>query len=129
MEGSLTISAAVVMFIMYIIFDMMLRKKKNQSMKKTFFEIKLITNNRHKLFLTIDLLLLAALIFGYFYFFQGHPEQAFLPLFIFLGVSLVLRGIEEWLYKREEKEYEHYWLAAVFFLAIIFLTAPGAFAS
>ncbi|UTR09912.1 DUF4181 domain-containing protein [Evansella sp. LMS18] len=127
MDGSLTISAAVVMFIMYIIFDMMLRKKKNQSMKKTFFEIKLITNNRHKLFLTIDLLLLAALIFSYFYYFQTYPELAFLPLFTFLVVSMVLRGIEEWLYKREEKEYEHYWLGAVFFLAIISLITPGAF--
>lgn len=40
----------------------------------------------------------------------------YITLFIYFFVLNIIRGIEEWLFNRQQKEYYRTWLAASFFL-------------
>ncbi|MBU9723390.1 MULTISPECIES: DUF4181 domain-containing protein [Bacillaceae] len=109
----------IIILVVYLFTDLLLRKKKGHKLSKSF--IKNVFHNRNKLFIAIDILLVIAFLgVAAYASTRFPPTYSPLLLFTFLAFINFLRGLEEWLYKREEKEYQHSWLAVGFLL--VFLT-------
>ncbi|WP_091586850.1 DUF4181 domain-containing protein [Alteribacillus bidgolensis] len=61
------------------------------------------------------------IVFGISIFAAINTIPAYIILFIYFFALNIIRGIEEWLFNRQQKEYYHTWLAASFFLVALIL--------
>ncbi len=109
-----TLSYILVLFALYLIIEILLRRKFKTKIRKM-----LIGNGfkkRHRVFLTIEILLIISYGTVSLLLIQlVSPTLLPYVMFVFFSLLYVLRGTEEWLFKRKKKEYYHSWLAAGFF--------------
>ncbi|WP_394141631.1 DUF4181 domain-containing protein [Cytobacillus oceanisediminis] len=96
--------------VIYLIIELFLRKKLKTNRKSGFLRI---FKGRNKIFLTVEIVILIS--FLVLIFFKPPVFSVFGP-FVFLFILFLLRGLEEWVFRRHEKEYYHSWLGASFFL-------------
>lgn len=76
----------------------------------------LFTAGRKKHFIIIEIILFAFLAIACFALIDYYPFSVTLSLTLFFTFVFILRGIEEWIYKKEKKGYYHEWLASISFL-------------
>ncbi|WP_078411312.1 DUF4181 domain-containing protein [Priestia abyssalis] len=100
----------LLLFVIYMTTESFLRKKLKTKPQKGFSKV---FKGRNKIFVAIEIVL----FISFFIIIFSLPSV--LPVFgsfVFIFILYVLRGLEEWMFRRHEKEYYHSWLAACFFL-------------
>ncbi|WP_158736062.1 DUF4181 domain-containing protein [Alteribacillus sp. YIM 98480] len=108
----MTIIILLILVIIYFSIDISLRRKLQTKPRKGFFH-----NNwegRNRFFLISEIVLI--IVFTISIFAGINTIPAYIIIFIYFFTLNILRGTEEWLFKRQQKEYYHTWLAACFFL-------------
>lgn len=112
----------LIFLVIVITIELILRKKKNQSWWKGFYTGKSMFDDRNKTFLMLEVLLLIGFVFGMIVF---TTLSMTIPYYVHMVVFFLLlygfRGLEQWMFKREEKEYQHYWLGTSYFVVALFI--------
>ncbi|GAA0342408.1 hypothetical protein GCM10008967_36020 [Bacillus carboniphilus] len=105
-----------ILFIPYIIADILLRKK-------TGVKMRWVQNNfkdRNRFFLTVDVIVMVFSLLATVNLTIKYPGTPPFMIIIFFLVSSLLQGLEQWLYKREKQEHLHTWLASgVIFASLV----------
>ncbi|PPA71693.1 DUF4181 domain-containing protein [Jeotgalibacillus proteolyticus] len=105
--------------------DALMRLKKKQSIFKSFHIGGTYIKDSGKFFSIAQFSLFIAFVAGLFYVADNglSPSHLSLVTFTYLFFISCVDSVEQWIYKKEEKEYQHMWLAAsfsvVFFLFIL----------
>lgn len=107
------------LLVIYLIADNIIKNKfriqERPKVKKGFFKS---YKDRKKIFVIIEIMLLVS--FFIILFLVPSISSSF-AVFVFLFVIWVLQGLEDWLFKRQEKQYYRLFLASLFALAVILL--------
>lgn len=109
----------LIVFAVHMIIDLVLRKKLKIKIQKGFFRS---FKGKNKFFVIAEITIIISFFISIFFVIPSDFRS--FSLFIFFFIIWALRGLEEWIFKRQEKEYYHSWVGASLFLfssIIIFL--------
>lgn len=112
----------IILGIIYTSIEVLLRKRKNQSFRKSFSKARPFIKGRKNFFVFFEVLIIILFLISMGaqpWSYPSIPISFILMLYFLIFYSI--RGIEEWLFKREEKEYQHTWLAASFIIVLLVL--------
>ncbi|WP_050614424.1 DUF4181 domain-containing protein [Bacillus testis] len=123
-----TIASILILTLVYLLIEVVLRKK--QHMTVSPISRREAIKGRHLPFLILEAFLLLVYLFTSIYFYKWISPNPLIPVFLivlFLFCIYIIRGMEEYFFKKEDKEYVHSFLGASFFLMtflIMFITHP-----
>ncbi|MFS0782724.1 DUF4181 domain-containing protein [Bacillus sp. 1P06AnD] len=107
------IIAIFMLTVIYLIIETIIQSHHPHSESKTNHPF----SDRHTCFLILEACMLAIyLLSALFLFTAQDPAFAIDLLVLFLFSIFIIRGIEEWMYKKAEKEYIHSFIGASYFL-------------
>lgn len=113
-----------VTFLLYILINRFILKRKLNIEEK---RLHMFSKDRNKLFLIAEIIAIIAFTVTSIVYINIAVPTHFSPTFIpkltlvFLFVLQVIRGLELWMFNREEKLYYYQYLAAALFLIIFFV--------
>jgi hypothetical protein len=87
-------------------------------------KIGVFSKGRKKGFIAVEIILMVLFIISLSALLDYYPYSVSLSMTMYFTLTYLFRGIEEWVYKKENKGYFHEWLASITFL-IIFLFFIG----
>ncbi|MCU9594075.1 DUF4181 domain-containing protein [Caldibacillus thermolactis] len=87
-------------------------------------KIGVFSKGRKKGFIAVEIILMVLFIISLYALFDYFLYSVSLSMTMYFTLTYLFRGIEEWVYKKENKDYFHEWLASITSL-IMFLFFIG----